>query len=241
VKVVVLADERLPRTRRLTTTLAEGGFEVETTPHPRDAHLVASARAADAIVFEPERVDPDFLRPATGRPSCAHVAWTAGSSSIRAARLLDEGADEVLDDGMSGEEILARLRKAVGRTMGSGAGVLELGPLRIDLAHGEVVWAEKDIRLSKREREVLHALAESSGRTVRREVLYKRVWGYTMARGDRTVDVNVKRLRTKLAAAGAAVIIETRPSVGYRIDVVTDEPAPRSRIPAPAAVAPPEA
>lgn len=240
-KIVVLADESLPGIRRLVATLTEGSFQVETTADARHAHLLASARGADAIVFERERVDSDFLRVASGRPPCAHIAWTSGSSSILAAKLLEEGADEVLDDGMSREEVLARLRKAVGRTMRIGADALELGPLRIDLAHGEATWADKDIRLSRREREVLHALAESVGKTVRRELLYKRVWGYTMARGDRTVDVNVKRLRTKLDAAGAAVVIETRPSVGYKLEVVTDEPARRSRVPAPAAAAHPEA
>jgi DNA-binding response OmpR family regulator len=59
---------------------------------------------------------------------------------------------------------------------------------------------------------------------VRREVLYRLVWGWAMPRGDRTVDVNVKRLRDKLQRSGAEVEIRTHPGVGYALDVrVTDE------------------
>jgi DNA-binding response OmpR family regulator len=76
------------------------------------------------------------------------------------------------------------------------------------------------LQLTPRERDVLHALAAAQGATVRREVLYRLVWGYAMARGDRTVDVNVKRLRDKLAAAvGAPLTIETEQAVGYRLTV----------------------
>ena len=53
--------------------------------------------------------------------------------------------------------------------------------MRIDDLNGEAEWAGQDLRLTRREREVLHALANAAGSTMRREVLYKRVWGYAMA------------------------------------------------------------
>jgi DNA-binding response OmpR family regulator len=94
------------------------------------------------------------------------------------------------------------------------------GPLVVDRGRGEATWHGRRLQLTPREREVLHALAQAQGATVRRETLYRLVWGYAMARGDRTVDVNVKRLRDKLAAAvGAPLSIETEPSVGYRLSV----------------------
>ncbi len=76
--------------------------------------------------------------------------------------------------------------------------------------------------LTQREREVLHVLAEARGRTVRREAIYRHVWGYTMARGDRSVDVNVRRLRAKLLHLEAnEIAIRTHPGVGYRLEVAT--------------------
>ena len=59
----------------------------------------------------------------------------------------------------------------------------------------------------------MQALATSAGRTVRRDRLNRQVWGYAMARGDRTVDVNGKRLRAKLAGvARGRLEIRTQPA-----------------------------
>ena len=231
-----------PAAARLAEILADGGLHVETSKRAAEAEHAAGAAGADAVIFDPAAVDVDFLRrPARRLGACALVAWTSAFSSTRSARLLNEGVDEVLHPGMSAEELLARVRKAVGTAGRSEEHPLDLGPLYVDAAHGEVFWDGREISLSRREREVLHVLAESAGRAVRRESLYRRVWGYTMARGDRTVDVNVKRLRAKLAAAGAGVVIETRPSVGYKLEIITGEQARRSRAPARAAAGRPEA
>lgn len=241
-KIILLADRSDVGVRRLAAALFAGGLEVEVVAHPNEAEHTASVRGADAIVFDPEVADLDLLHTVPGRQSVhAYVAWTPGFSSARAAKLIDAGANEVLHGGMSAEELIARLRNVVRRAGRDASGALELGRLRIDAEEGEVAWDEKEIRLSRREREVLLVLAGSVGRTVRREQLYRRVWGYTMARGDRTVDVNVKRLRDKLAAAGAGAVIETRPGIGYKLDLIKDEPARRSQAAVPAADARPAA
>ena len=60
---------------------------------------------------------------------------------------------------------------------------------------------------------------------MRRETIYRLVWGWAMPRGDRTVDVNVKRLRAKLGKSGADAEIRTHPGVGYALEVrVAGEP-----------------
>ena len=240
--ILLLAGGDDPTAVGLAAILTEAGFRVDLSSGVNDAAHVARVSSADVVVFDPAAVDSGFLqRPAGSFGACVLVAWTSAFSSTRVARLLDEGADEVLHGGMSRDELLARMRKAVGKAGRSVGHPVELGPLYVDAAHGEVFWSGQEFQLSGREREVLHVLAESAGRTVRREVLYRRVWGYTMARGDRTVDVNVKRLRDKFAAGGAGVVIVTRPGIGYRLDLVTDEPAQRSPAPAPAAAGPREA
>ena len=104
---------------------------------------------------------------------------------------------------------------------------IAIHPLRIDEEDEERGSDPElaDLRLNVLERqgrtEEFLRLAESAGRTVPRERLYRQVWGYTMARGDRSVDVNVKRLRDKLAAVpGMAVEIRTQAGVGYRLEEV---------------------
>jgi DNA-binding response OmpR family regulator len=116
--------------------------------------------------------------------------------------------------------LLARVA-ALARRAPREPSAVDLGSLRVDPARGDASWRGRRLQLTPRERAVLYVLAEAVGATVRREVLYRAVWGYAMARGDRTVDVNVKRLRDKLATAvGPPLSIETEPAVGYRLIVV---------------------
>ena len=143
--------------------------------------------------------------------------WLPTASTMAAAEALEAGADEVLHAGMGDRELAARIAALARRTI-AGAAPAELGPLLVDREHGEATWHGRRLALTVRERDVLYELARAGGATVRREAIYRAVWGYAMARGDRSVDVNVKRLRDKLAAEiGAPVSIETEPGVGYRL------------------------
>lgn len=149
------------------------------------------------------------------------VAWLSKPGSARSAELLEQGFVEVLSPAMSKAELTARLRNASERQPTASPEPASLGPLTVDAGQGVASWAESDLHLTRRERELLQALVEAAPQTVRREELYRSVWGYAMARGDRTVDVNVKRLRAKLAAVTDEVRIATEPGVGYRLELRT--------------------
>jgi DNA-binding response OmpR family regulator len=212
-----------PALGRLAGRLADEGWEVIESESPGEIDFSLGAQRIGACVFDAARYESLFL----GRMRRRHagrtwVAWTPGYSSTRTAELLAAGAAEVLNGAMSDAELLARLLR-VGETRREGAG-LETGGLRIDGESGVVSWDGVELPLTAREREVLEVLARAAGKTVRREVVYREVWGFSMARGDRTVDVNVKRLRAKLAAASAGVRIVTHPGIGYRLEV--EEPVP---------------
>lgn len=223
VQVVVLASGRAAA---LQSRLADLGFIVVGTASDDQAaeHALRSDRP-EALVFEPGVPgDGFFERARRADPSCALVAWLPSASSAAVADLFALGADEVVHDGMGQDELGARIAVAARPGRARRGRPLELGPLRIDDVNGEVEWAGEDLRLTRREREVLHALADSAGRTLPREILYKRVWGYAMARGDRSVDVNVKRLRAKLKES--TLVIKTQPGIGYRLELVEErEPA----------------
>jgi len=96
------------------------------------------------------------------------------------------------------------------------------------------------VDLTRREFELIELLAGSEGRVLEREEIYQRVWGYAMARGDRSVDVFVRKLRQKLEKASPEWrYIHTHFGVGYRFaaePVDGSEPAARE---AAAAVAEP--
>ncbi|HZE05507.1 MAG TPA: winged helix-turn-helix domain-containing protein, partial [Solirubrobacteraceae bacterium] len=71
--------------------------------------------------------------------------------------------------------------------------------------------------LSRKEYELLAQLAAADGRVLEREEIYQRVWGYAMVRGDRSVDVFVRKLRQKLEAVSPRWrYVHTHFGVGYR-------------------------
>jgi DNA-binding response OmpR family regulator len=75
----------------------------------------------------------------------------------------------------------------------------------------------QSIDLTRREFELIQMLAAADGRVLEREEIYQRVWGYAMARGDRSVDVFVRKLRSKLQQASPGwQYIHTHFGVGYR-------------------------
>ena len=92
------------------------------------------------------------------------------------------------------------------------AGELAIRPDRFDAYANGTPGA-----LSRKEFELLAQLAGAGGRVLEREDIYQRVWGYTMARGDRSVDVFVRKLRQKLEAISPEWrYVHTHFGVGYR-------------------------
>lgn len=89
------------------------------------------------------------------------------------------------------------------------------GDLIIDLARCEVTIAGKVIILTYMEYELLKFLANNKGRVLTRDVLLNNVWGYDYFGGDRTVDVHIRRLRSKIEDPGHS-FIETVRNIGYR-------------------------
>jgi DNA-binding response OmpR family regulator len=207
---------------RLASWAEAAGHEVATAGNGAEARHLVETRSSDVLVFDPA-VEGDELASElrSHLPALALLAWLPVYSSLRAAELLERGSDDILHGALPEREALARLDAAARRARRPGmSAAVELGPLRVDAAHGEASWRGDPVRLTRRERQVLQVLAEAEGRVVRREEIYRRVWGYAMARGDRTVDVNVRRLRAKLAGAvGEDLAVTTQPGIGYRLEL----------------------
>lgn len=211
-EVVAVGAELAERALGVVDDLRAAGHGVRTARSVGEAELARRTGRVDALLaFEGAA---ELRRRIDDVPV---AAWLRTRSSEQAAELLELGIDEVLDGAMGRAELLARVA-ALARRAPAPAGAVVFGPLRVDRERGEATWHGRRLQLTPRERDVLRVLAAAQGATVRRETLHRAVWGYAMARGDRTVDVNVKRLRDKLAAAvGGPLAIETEPGVGYRL------------------------
>jgi DNA-binding response OmpR family regulator len=86
----------------------------------------------------------------------------------------------------------------------------------IDLARCEVSIKGKPVQLTFKEYELLRFLASNRGRVFSRDAILNRVWGYDYYGGDRTVDVHIRRLRSKIEEASDQTYIETVRNIGYR-------------------------
>ena len=172
-------------------------------------------------------------RVATTLPALPLVVCTGPSTVQQRVRGLRSGADDWLTKPCHPEELIARV-EAVARRRRQGA-VAEAGEI---VAAGEIVVRPdqfqvfvdgRSIDLTRREFELIALLAGAGGRVLERDEIYQRVWGYTMAHGDRSVDVFVRKLRAKLQQASPQwSYIHTHFGVGYRFaaERVGAEPLP---------------
>jgi DNA-binding response OmpR family regulator len=88
------------------------------------------------------------------------------------------------------------------------------------------------VDLTRREFELIQLLSEATGQVMEREEIYERVWGYTMAHGDRSVDVFVRKLRQKLERISPGWrYIHTHFGIGYRFAAEPVHPGPPVEVP----------
>jgi len=127
---------------------------------------------------------------------------------------LTVGADDYITKPFSVKEVVARMRALLRRVERQEPEVLRYddGTLQVDEANHRVLLRQQEVKLTRREFELLAALIRSRDRILTREVLLDRIWGYNFAGGTRTVDVHVRRLRRKLGPS----CVETVIGVGYR-------------------------
>jgi DNA-binding response OmpR family regulator len=180
----------------------------------------------NALLVDPSVLGPEegweFLERVAGLlPGLGVIVCSSNSTVAQRVRGLRLGADDWVGKPCHPEEVMARIEAVVRRRRRS----------RSESEHGPVVVGELEIRedqfqafvsgraldLTRREFELLNTLAEAAGKVLEREEIYRRVWGYEMAHGDRSVDVFVRKLRSKIQKHSPGWdYIHTHFGVGYR-------------------------
>ncbi len=146
------------------------------------------------------------------------VMLTARSDEADRLAAFAAGADDFLTAPISAGEVVARIRAVLRRfphDRAIGPEVLRVGDLRIDLEEHALHIGEARVTLRAKEFALLVALARRPGATQSRESLLREVWGHIQPVETRTVDVHIKTLRQRLAAA--EIQIETVWGIGYRL------------------------
>jgi DNA-binding response OmpR family regulator len=127
----------------------------------------------------------------------------------------DETADDILYPSAPEAEIRLRVAMARRRTGGPEGSTVRLGPMALDVDSYQVTVAGSSLSLTFKEFELWRFLASRPGRVFTRPTLLREVWGYDFYGGTRTVDVHIRRLRSKLGPEHES-LIETVRGVGYR-------------------------
>jgi DNA-binding response OmpR family regulator len=184
------------------------------------------AMRLNAVVIDLALLGPrawEFLeRLTTEVPGLGVVVCTEQSTVAQRVRGLRLGADDWIGKPCHPEEVIARVEAVVRRRKrASGrddARPVIAGELEIRTDQFQAFVGGQTVDLTRREFELLHLLAEARGQVMQREEIYQRVWGYAMAHGDRSVDVFVRKLRSKLERHSPGWrYIHTHFGIGYRL------------------------
>jgi DNA-binding response OmpR family regulator len=142
------------------------------------------------------------------------IMLTARGSEAERVAGLELGADDYVTKPFSARELIARVRAVLRRADETATAVYEDERLRIRFDEMQVTCGGEPVRLTRKEFGLLAALARRPGRVATRDRLLDEVWGQQYYGDTRTLDVHVRRLRSKLGGCGGCV--ETVIGVGYR-------------------------
>jgi DNA-binding response OmpR family regulator len=223
-RVLVVEDER-DIAELIRHTLERGGdIEVQIAASGDAALKVAATEPPDLILLDlnlPVLSGLEVCRLLRGRPVTKQVPiimLTARTSENDRVTGLDLGADDYITKPFSTRELAARVRAALRRRRGEAdtpsSPIYRGHHLLADFEAVNISVDGEEIRLTRREFELLRYLVENRNRVLSRDRLLERVWGYDRLVETRSVDVHVGRLRSKLKSAGKQ--IETVVGLGYR-------------------------
>jgi DNA-binding response OmpR family regulator len=139
------------------------------------------------------------------------------SDTVDRVRALDRGCDDFLIRPFAYEELLARIRAVLRRTMPPAHETLRAGPIVVDLATRSARVEGEAVALAGKEYELLVKLMSDPSRVFTKESLLRDVWGFRSLGRTRTLDSHASRLRRKLTAVAPGPFVINVWGVGYRL------------------------
>lgn len=210
----------------LSYMLRKEGFEVSVAATGPSALTEFDRTGADIVLLDlmlPEMSGTEVCRQLRQRSHVPIIMVTARDSEIDKVVGLEIGADDYVTKPYSPRELVARIRAVLRRqspeATESGAPTLAAGPVRMDIERHVVTVDGAPVQLPLKEFELLELLLRNAGRVLTRGQLIDRVWGADYVGDTKTLDVHVKRLRSKIEPEPSAPrYIVTVRGLGYKFE-----------------------
>jgi two-component system response regulator RegX3 len=231
---ILLVEDEASFVEALTVGLRREGFEVAVATDGAQALEMFDDVAPDLVLLDvmlPKVTGLDVCRELRSRSNVPIIMVTAKGSEIDTVVGLEVGADDYVSKPYRLRELVARMRAVLRRRAADplpapvpvplGDAVVEVGDVRIDHQRHEVVVRGEQVKLPLKEFELLALLLENAGWVLTRDTLIDRVWGSDYVGDTKTLDVHVKRLRSKVETDPASPTrIVTIRGLGYKYQAV---------------------
>ncbi|MCO1337639.1 DNA-binding response regulator [Kocuria polaris] len=223
-RILVVEDEE-SLSDPLSYLLEKEGFEVQVVDNGLDAVTEFDRAGADLVLLDlmlPGQSGTEVCRQLRQRSSVPVIMLTAKDSEIDKVVGLELGADDYVTKPYSSRELVARVR-AVLRRQGEPdelvTNTVQAGPVRMDVERHVVSVSGERVSFPLKEFELLEMLLRNSGRVLTRGQLIDRVWGSDYVGDTKTLDVHVKRLRSKIEPdPSSPVHLVTVRGLGYKFE-----------------------
>ncbi|MHA7177226.1 response regulator [Arthrobacter sp. Sr24] len=209
----------------LSFLLSKEGYEVSVVDNGLDALVEFERSGADLILLDlqlPGMSGTEVCKHLRQRSSVPIIMLTAKDSEIDKVVGLELGADDYVTKPYSSRELIARIR-AVLRRQGEPEELMDstvsAGPVRMDIERHVVSVRGENLSFPLKEFELLEMLLRNAGKVLTRGQLIDRVWGSDYVGDTKTLDVHVKRLRSKIETdpANPRHLVTVR-GLGYKLE-----------------------
>ncbi len=222
-RVLVVEDEQTYR-ETLAYMLRREGFEVVEAADGTEGLAEYDRVGADIVLLDlmmPGLPGTEVCRQLRTRGPVPVIMVTARDSEVDKVVGLELGADDYVTKPFSHRELVARIRAVLrrGQDVELVPDVVEAGGVRMDVERHEVSVNGDRVKLALKEFELLEMLLRNAGRVMTRGQLIDRIWGADYVGDTKTLDVHVKRLRTKIESdpASPKYLITVR-GLGYKFE-----------------------
>jgi len=209
----------------LSYMLRKEGFEVAVAQTGPEALEEFNRGGADLVLLDlmlPGLPGTEVCRRLRSKSSVPVIMLTAKDSEIDKVVGLELGADDYVTKPFSHRELVARIRAVLRRRSDSeesSPATLEAGPVRMDVERHVVTVNGGSVSLPLKEFELLEMLLRNAGRVLTRMQLIDRIWGADYVGDTKTLDVHVKRLRSKIEPdPGTPRYLVTVRGLGYKFE-----------------------